>query len=392
MSRIRKMATAAATFSVALGIGFVMQNGDALAARFGAEPTAPGMTDNLTNPVPRVQITVSPGAQAAVAPLSPVTGPAPAMPVVATLFPVAAPAMSVPGPAMSTPVVTASLPPSAGPAMSQAAPALSAPADVTSVGLSPDLPAAAPLGAMPAPLPVPAAFDSPATIPEPLVAQEDRCLPGMTATAQTPGLAVLTLSAPCAPSQAVLIHHEGMMFTILTDATGAAQVTVPALAVDAMFIADLGQGLGAMAQIALPEVAALDRAVVQGLAGQGLALHAFADGATFGAPGHVWRDNSPAPGDAGGFVMVLGSTAVDDAHMAEVYTFPRGGVGRVDLAVEAKVTAATCGTALSAQTLQLSPGAPAFAREVMLDLPGCDATGEFVMLPDMLMGVALAAN
>ena len=37
MSRVKQIAMAAGTFSVALGIGFVMQNGDALANRFGLE-------------------------------------------------------------------------------------------------------------------------------------------------------------------------------------------------------------------------------------------------------------------------------------------------------------------------------------------------------------------
>ena len=41
MSRKRKIAVAATTFSVALAIGFVMQNGDALASRIAPEPPAP---------------------------------------------------------------------------------------------------------------------------------------------------------------------------------------------------------------------------------------------------------------------------------------------------------------------------------------------------------------
>ncbi len=37
MAKLRKIGMAAGTFSVALGIGFVMQNGDVLASRFGAD-------------------------------------------------------------------------------------------------------------------------------------------------------------------------------------------------------------------------------------------------------------------------------------------------------------------------------------------------------------------
>ena len=38
MSQIRKIAVAGGTFAAALGIGFVVQNGDALASRLAGEP------------------------------------------------------------------------------------------------------------------------------------------------------------------------------------------------------------------------------------------------------------------------------------------------------------------------------------------------------------------
>ena len=41
MSRARQFIMAGGTFSVALGIGFVMQNGDALAGRFAEEVPVP---------------------------------------------------------------------------------------------------------------------------------------------------------------------------------------------------------------------------------------------------------------------------------------------------------------------------------------------------------------
>ncbi len=50
MSLVKKYGMAAATFSAALGIGFAMQNGDAVAARFGAsgdvaQPAAPAAVE-----------------------------------------------------------------------------------------------------------------------------------------------------------------------------------------------------------------------------------------------------------------------------------------------------------------------------------------------------------
>jgi hypothetical protein len=246
----------------------------------------------------------------------------------------------------------------------------------------------------PAPLAIPAAVELPPAAPQaaatPAPAPAPDCLASMTATAEPMGVARLTLAAPCAPSRAVVIHHEGMRFTILTDVNGSAEVAVPALAVAAMFVADLGDGQGAIAQVALPDVAGLDRAVLQGLAGQGLALHAFRDGAAFGSPGHVWHG---AGNDAtGGTLHQLGTSGLEGALTAEVYTFPPGTPGHATITVEAEVTATNCAQTVEAQLLQLSPGGAAFRRDLSLTMPGCDAVGEFLAMPDAMFGITVAAN
>jgi hypothetical protein len=246
----------------------------------------------------------------------------------------------------------------------------------------------------PAPVLTPVALDVapelPPAVEEPAAVQD--CSAALSAVAQSPGMAALALDAPCAPSQAVILHHDGLRFTILTDLAGQAQVSVPALSVDAVFVIDLGQGLGAIAQITLPEVALLDRAVLQGQAGQGLALHAFADGATFGQPGHIWRDTPADAASTAGFLTRLGDDSLEGGLVAEVFTFPAGASGAVTLAAEAEVTAANCGQAVVAQTLQLSPGAPVFTRDLTLTMPDCAATGEYLMLPDALFDITVAAN
>jgi len=370
-AKTRRVAVAVATFSVALGIGFVMQNGDALAGRF-VEPVAPpsGQLGLATGPVlqPMAQAMPMPGVGLAAMPARmpmPQVLPRPAAEPV--LKPTVIPVQAQPAPDRRTET------PIPGPLAQPEAPRL-----------------LAALEAEPAP-------DAPLAQPEPV--PELACQPGLTATPLPEAMVALTLTAPCAPDSMVTLHHQGMMFTALTDATGGLQVTVPALVAGAMFIADLGDGAGAVAVADVPEAAQIDRAVLlwQGL--DGLMIHAREFGAGYGAPGHVW---SGAPGNAqaaqageGGFLIRLGDPAIADGMMAEVYTYPSFQTrrsGTVVLTVEAEVTAGNCGRDVSAQAIQMSPGGPPFAADLTMTLPDCDALGEILVLNNMLMDLTLAAR
>ena len=84
-----------------------------------------------------------------------------------------------------------------------------------------------------------------------------------------------------------------------------------------------------------------------------------------------------------------------DALMAEVYTFPTltsDSAGRIGLSVEAEVTAANCGRQIAAQTLQLKPGETLRSRDVTLDMPACDANGDFLVLKNLFEDLKVAAN
>src|SRR6056297_2662643 len=72
ISRFRKFAVAGGTFGVALSIGFVMQNGDALAARYGTEVP---LVEGASYDQPLAPVTNPPGPPAGTAGLSDVTGP-----------------------------------------------------------------------------------------------------------------------------------------------------------------------------------------------------------------------------------------------------------------------------------------------------------------------------
>ena len=187
------------------------------------------------------------------------------------------------------------------------------------------------------------------------------CAPELNAALAEAATVSLEFEAPCAANAITTIHHQGMIFTIVTDAAGRAEVTAPALARNAVFIAELPNGAGAAAIVTVPDLDDFDRAVLQWQGDTGLQIHALEFGAGYDDEGHVWsasaRGTDAALAGNGGFLMKLGAEGVDNAFHAEVYTFPTGMVsqsGQVDLSVEAEVRPTTCGREISAQTIQVT--------------------------------------
>ena len=244
-------------------------------------------------------------------------------------------------------------------------------------------------------------LDAPVTdaLPEALPAAES-CVASLTATPGPVATVLLEVHAPCAVDTMGTIHHQGMMFSILTDAEGRATVMAPALAANAVFIADLPGGYGAAAVITVPDVVNYDRAVLQWQgADSGLGLHALEFGADYAQEGHVWaasmRSVDAAQEGTGGFLMRLGDVGIEGALMSEVYTYPTGITalsGTVELSVEAEVLPGNCGRAIAAQSIQIAPGIEASALDLTMTMPGCDAVGEFLVLKNMLRSLTLASR
>lgn len=348
MSRIRQILMAGGTFSVALGIGFVMQNGDALAGRFTDDSAAPPM---VSQPLVAVMPQVPTGAL----PAAVVT--AMATPVAATLAEVVA-AVAMPQDPMSprfAPDQTVLAAVETGPLMSDALP----------------MPPAEPV--------------APALV----------CDAHLGASVQPAAMVGLTLTAPCSPDAAVVIHHQGMMFSIVTDAAGTAQVSVPALAEVAVFVAELDGGQGAAATAMVPELAGFDRAVLQWQGLGGMQLHALEFGAGYDDAGHVWAGAARVAGITDGFITPLGDARAAVPMLAEVYSYPIDAAaqdGAIDLSVEAEVTAANCGRDLAAQSIQITPGAEVAVVDLTMTMPDCSAVGEFLVLDNMLTDLTLASN
>lgn len=209
----------------------------------------------------------------------------------------------------------------------------------------------------------------------------------------------LTLSAPCLANERVTVHHAGLLFNQITDAQGRMDLTIPALAQEAVFIVAFSDGEGAVAQTSVEELVDFDRVAVQWKGDTGFQLHALEFGAEYESEGHVWsgapRDMTSAVTGEGGFISALGDTNVPDALMAEVYTFPSGisrSAGTVRLSVETEVAKNNCSLEIEAQTLQMSSGNDITSKDLTLSVPDCDASGNFLVLNNLFEDLKVASR
>jgi len=221
----------------------------------------------------------------------------------------------------------------------------------------------------------------------------------MTATPEAAAMVRLTLSAPCMVNERFTLHHNGMMLSHVTDEAGMGELVVPALAESAVFIAAFANGEGAVATADVEALAFYDRAVIQWQGAAGMQLHAFEFGADYSGDGHVWagdaRDLSAASAGTGGFITRHGDSELDEALVAEVYTFPTGTIqrsGQVVLSVEAEVTRANCGRDVEAQSLQKTVDGRLKTQSLVLAMPDCDAVGDFLLLKNLLNDLKVAAK
>ena len=219
------------------------------------------------------------------------------------------------------------------------------------------------------------------------------CEPAFTATAAPGAMVRLEISGPCLAGRDVTFHHNGMMFSHPVGPDGTTQLVAPALAERAIYIVSFGDGNGAVTQAHVPDLPAHQRIVLQWQGNDGLELHAFENGAAYGEPGHVWAGlgDGAARNAEGGKLDHFGDGTGPDGLRADVYTFPDDDT-RISINVEAAITDANCGHDVSAQLLQLSPGDALSSHELSMSMPGCDATGDYLVLKNLGQDLKIARN
>ncbi|MCX7565941.1 hypothetical protein OS189_06255 [Sulfitobacter sp. F26169L] len=263
--------------------------------------------------------------------------------------------------------------------------------------------AAAPAIVPPEAIDMPEVQTAPATATPELSRKEETAEQACEITAHARPIAAamvnLTLDAPCLPDERVTVHHSGVLFNQTTDAEGAFDITMPAMAENATFIMAFTNGDGAVAQTTVDELPDFDRVALQWKGDTGFQLHAREFGADYDSEGHVWagaaRDMSYAVTGQGGYITLLGDADVPDGLLAEVYTIPAVQTENgetVDLSVEAEVAENNCGLEIEAKILQVSSGNDITTRNLTLSVPDCDAAGNFLVLNNLFEDLKVASN
>jgi len=254
----------------------------------------------------------------------------------------------------------------------------------------------------PEPTRVPAQAAAIPDAPEPDRALSPLGLPcdlAITATAMPGAMVALDIMAPCQPETQVDIAHSGLSLVGQTDAFGLLTMDIPGFETPAFFEVALPDGQVDTVLVGLPDLVNYDRVGVQWQGPAELDLHAMEFGASFGEPGHIWSETPGRLDDAlagqNGFLTQLGDPRTPDAPRAQVYTFPHATLrdgDRVRLSIDAQVTETSCGTEVSAHTLEMQRAGPVEITPVSLTMPGCDAVGNYLLLQNLLQDLRLASN
>lgn len=317
----------------------------------------------------------------------------PAAPGLSLGAPPAGPGLSLgtpPAPAIAAPLAPAPAPLLAAPVIAGAGSPL-VPADPFAPPPSlaePAPPAAAP-GIAPTPDGSPALAAADALDPA-----APACTADMALIAQPGAMLDMGLLAPCQISERVIIRHGKLVVTGKTSSSGTLIASVPALSNPAEVTILFANGTEVTQSIEVPDLADFDRFAVQWMEDDAFQLQALASGATLGGEGHVSAMAPGKPSAGGNFLSIIGDDSAERPILAEVYTWPAKTPalsGKVNLSIEAAVTAATCDREILGETLQLTRGA-LLVRELSFEMPGCDAVGEFVVLQNPVAAEKLAAR
>ncbi|KPP86472.1 MAG: hypothetical protein HLUCCO07_06805 [Rhodobacteraceae bacterium HLUCCO07] len=225
------------------------------------------------------------------------------------------------------------------------------------------------------------------------------CDPEMKVETVAAALVNVSIHAECLPNERVTLEHAEMVFTEATDAEGKLEVTIPALVEDARITATFVDDHAVSASATVSSLEFYDRAVIQSSNDSAVTLHALEYGAEHTDRGHIWSEATGGIENAatgkGGFLITLGDPSMDNARVAQVYSFPTGIAqeeGQVELSVEIEVTDRNCGRTVDAKAMQRSAAGELDIKSLSLTMPDCDAIGDLLVLKNLVNDLKVARN
>ncbi len=220
-------------------------------------------------------------------------------------------------------------------------------------------------------------------------ASTTQCAP-MLALAARPGAMIdILLAGTCRADERVVLRHAGLAVTYRTNEAGALYASIPAVEAEAAVSIRFAGGLRVDGSLSVPDATGYRRFGVQWMGPQAFRVNAFEKGADYGDPGHVSAAAPRSPHLGGGFLTQLGDATVETPMLAEIYTFPIG-PDPVPVLVEAAVTEATCGQEMLGDLMMSDRGALRLS-DLSVTMPGCDATGDYLVLKNLVPDLKLAS-
>lgn len=244
--------------------------------------------------------------------------------------------------------------------------------------------------ALPESKPVPPPAARPAAPATATLPPEKDCRPSLDVMARPGALLDLTLKAPCAAGQRVVLRHDGLAVTARVADDGKLSTLLPALDKTGTVMVLMPDG-ARIAAASPVDLTGVERFALQWQGPDAMQLNAYENGARHGEAGHVWSGNPGVPDPRrGGHMLLLGDANTDLPLRAAVYSFPADPSRRIALSIEAEVTAQSCATEILGETLH-SSGGSVTVSDILFMMPGCDALGDFLVLNNLLAGTTLAA-
>lgn len=210
------------------------------------------------------------------------------------------------------------------------------------------------------------------------------CGLSVTATPLPGAMVALDVMDPCRPDARVEITHMALRISARTDALGLLTLDVPAFESPARFAVSLESGANATAETGLPDLGDYARAAIAWTGPHAITLHGEAGDNPAMIAARTTQTES--------FLSRLGDATLDAPHLAQVLTTPAALQDDLLIRAEIAVDATSCGRPIVARSLQSLGGGPVTMADIALTLPGCEATGEFLMLQNLFQPPRLPAN
>lgn len=216
------------------------------------------------------------------------------------------------------------------------------------------------------------------------------CTPSLSVHAAIDAMLDVNLSAPCHANQRIVISHDDLAFSALTDDNGAFSAYLPALSMQGNVDVFLADDTLLQDSAFVPDLDAHSRIIVQWTGADAFALHAFHNGASYGEDGHMHalKPFDPLIDDA--YLMALGDNLGLEPMRALVYSVPVSHAEQASVTLELAFDRNACGRDVSAFVLQRGPFGVGDFHDVTLATPECANGGDGLVMVDLPLALAPA--